>query len=79
MMKVMRENEERVCAQALELIHEDRCNLYYLSCMCSSDIFVETEDGSRMNVRRALGEGRATVDGLREAGVRIVTMPKLRC
>lgn len=78
-MKVMRENEERMCAQALELIHEDGYNRYYLSCMCSADILVETDDGNRMNVRRALGEGRATVDGLREAGVRIVTMPKQRC
>lgn len=77
-MKVMRADEERMCAQALELIHEDRNNRYYLSCMCSADLFIETDDGRRMNVRRALGEGRATVENLRDAGVRIVTMPKLR-
>lgn len=77
-MKVMRSEDERMCAQALELIHEDRNNRYYLSCMSSADILVETDEGNRLGVRQALKEGFATVDCLRNAGIRIVSTPKQR-
>ncbi len=76
-MKVSRAEDDRVCnAQALELIHEDRSNRYYLSTLGAAGLVVQMDDGSRINLRQALIEGRATVAGLRAAGVRIVTVPK---
>jgi hypothetical protein len=47
-------DETQVCAQALELMHEDDEYKYYFECIKSETVFIVFADGSRLSVRDAM-------------------------
>ena len=69
-------DESKCSLQALEKIHEDSAYTYFLPSMKSSQIFLEFENGQRISLAKALKNGMASVDSLKQGGLKILTNPK---
>ncbi len=68
--------EDLVVADALEKIHEDEKNEYFLGAIYSHYVIVHYSDGTQEDIKSALKNGRAKITDLDRFGIHYYTEPK---
>lgn len=63
------ERDGLTCAEALEEFYEDEDNVYYYSCMKSSNVIVKYTDGTEETVKEALKKGKIKISDLDRYGI----------
>lgn len=68
-------DETEVCAEALEEIYRDDDNIYYLSCIKSSTLFLKYNNGDKITIKDALNNNKVTFEELLEKGLEVYKYP----